>query len=319
MPTAAILCVVCSSLAVAMLAWATIAQGVFSRRRFEETMRQADFEPDKLVVEDDDWEAMDRAPAISRLISEKPLGEQLQLQLLRAGWILRPSELLLYSTIGAVLLGGLLTLSLDSFWMIPLGIAFGYILTYALLRNAQIKRNQTISAQLPDVLDMLISSARAGYSFSQGMSRVQAQKMPPITAEFGRCLEEVQLGRSLSSALEMMVARTANYDLALMVCAVQTQLETGGNMAEVLGKIASMIRERVRLQGEINVGSAEGRFAAVILIALPIALLLLLRIMSPDYLEPLFTTTIGQLILGAAALLMIVGAIILKRLTTIRI
>jgi tight adherence protein B len=117
----------------------------------------------------------------------------------------------------------------------------------------------------------------------------------------------------------MMVARTANYDLALMVCAVQTQLETGGNMAEVLGKIASMIRERVRLQGEISVGSAEGRFAAVILIALPIALLLLLRIMSPNYLEPLFTTTIGQLILGAAGLLMIVGAIILKRLTTIRI
>lgn len=312
--------VLTSSVCVGMLVWAAAAEMSTDRhRRFEATMQQvAPTEAPRLAMATE-WDVADRATTVSKFIERMPWTERLQLQLLRAGWVMRPSEFLAYTAIGSAALAGVLMLLLKSILALPIGLLAGCAVTYVHLKSTQAKRNHAISNQLPDVLDMLATAVRAGFSFSQGMSRVQAQTMPPISQEFGRTLEEVQLGRSLSDALETMVARTDNYDLALVVSAVQTQLETGGNMAEVLAKISSMIRERVRLQGEINVASSEGRFSAVILIALPIGLTLLLRVMSPAYLQPLVTTGEGKLMIVAAVTLLISGALILRRLVAIRV
>ncbi|MEN6304782.1 MAG: type II secretion system F family protein, partial [Armatimonadia bacterium] len=163
------------------------------------------------------------------------------------------------------------------------------------------------------------SSLRAGFSVGQAMNRVQGQMPPPIATEFRNALEEMRLGRSLADALETMVARTSNYDLALVVSAVQTQLEIGGNIAEVLSNIASMIRERVKLKGEIAVASAEGRLSATVLLAMPVGMALVIRIMNGSYLDPLVSTAEGRLMLATGAALMVLGALILNKLTAIEV
>jgi len=122
---------------------------------------------------------------------------------------------------------------------------------------------------------------------------------------------------SLEAALDHLVARTANYDLELIVSAVQTQLSLGGNLAEILGNIAEMIRERVRLSGEISAATAEGRMSAGILLAMPFGVAILISIVSPAYLAPLFAKPLGWAMLGGGALLMLLGTITIKKMMDI--
>jgi tight adherence protein B len=265
------------------------------------------------------WETLDRASSISRLTRNLPWLEALQIQLLRAGWVLRPSEYIAFSSLAALILAGVLMLLTNWVWIVFPGLLVGYAGSWLLLKSRQASRNRALSAQLPDTLDMLCSSLRAGFSVAQGMNRIQAQTGPPIAEEFRRSLEEIRFGRSLSAALETMVVRTANYDLALVVSAIQTQLEIGGNMAEVLEKIATMIRERVKLKGEVSIAAAEGRLSAAILVAMPFVMGLAIRAMNPSYLEPLTGSAEGRILLIVAAVLMIVGAWILSKLTAIEV
>lgn len=264
-------------------------------------------------------EGADLTEGVSRLTRQLALLDRLQIQLLRAGWVVRPSEFLIFASLGAVAAAALLMFVSRSWWMGIPGLLVGYGSAWVMLQSRQTARNRTLSAQLPDALDMLCSSLRAGFSVGQAMHRVQTQCTPPISEEFGRAIEEIRFGRSLSVALETMVIRTANYDLALVVSAIQTQLETGGNMAEVLAKIATMIRERVRLKGEVAIASAEGRLSAAILLAMPFVMGFAIRFMNPSYLNPLVTTPEGKVMLVIGISLMLLGAWVLNKLTSIEV
>jgi tight adherence protein B len=115
------------------------------------------------------------------------------------------------------------------------------------------------------------------------------------------------------------VLRTRNYDMELLVSAVQTQLELGGNLAEVLGNISGMVRERVKLAGEIGAATAEGRLSAGILLVMPFAMGLIINMINPGYLAPLLHTSLGLMLLGAGIALLLIGGTVLKKLITIEI
>lgn len=265
------------------------------------------------------WASPDRAASISALMERLPWVDVLQLQLLRAGWIVRPSEFIAFSSLGALAAAGGLALLTHSNLMALPGLLAPYGAAWLWLKARQSTRNRALNAQLPDMLDMMSSSLRAGFSAGQALNRVHAQMLPPVADEVGRTLEEIRFGRSLATALEAMVARTGSYDVALVVSAIQTQLETGGNMSEVLDKIAAMIRERVWLKGEITIAASEGRLSAIVLVILPIAMTLLIQTLNPSYLKPLFATSTGHIMLGIAILLMLVGSWSLHRLTSIEV
>jgi len=142
---------------------------------------------------------------------------------------------------------------------------------------------------------------------------------PPISEEFFHVVEEVQFGASVSEALDNLIDRTEDYDLELVVSAVQTQLEIGGNLAEILDNIGDMIRERVKLTGEIAAASTEGRLSAGILLALPPGIAFVLGITNPHYMDPLFTERLGNILLLIGGGLMGLGAIVIKKLVTIDI
>jgi len=261
----------------------------------------------------------DPLPGLSDAVEGTPFWENMQMQLLRAGLLLRPSEALIISTISMVaglVLGWVLT------GQPILGIltgALGLGAPYMYMTQRAARRQAALTSQLPDALDMLGSALRSGYALTRGFQVVSSQMHPPIAEEFERVLQEVQVGISVSEALDGLLMRTDSYDLELMVAAMQTQLTMGGNLSEVLDKIANMIRERVRLQGEINAATSEGRMSAGILIAMPIVMSIVISAVNPNYLDPLFTEKLGIMMLMGAGLLMLTGILIIKKMLEIDI
>lgn len=261
----------------------------------------------------------DPMPALSDALKGTQFWEEVQMQLLRAGLLLRPSEALLISLI-------CMLAALAAGWMITgqpiMGIVTGVLglgTPYMIMVQRAIKRQAALTSQLPDALDMLSSALRSGYALTRGFQVVASQMHPPIAEEFERVLQEVQVGISVSDALDGLLARTDSYDLELVVAAVQTQLTMGGNLSEVLDNIAEMIRERVRLQGEINAATSEGRMSASILVAMPVVMAIIISLINPGYLDPLFTERLGIMMLIGAGLLMVTGIVIIKQMLDIDI
>jgi tight adherence protein B len=233
--------------------------------------------------------------------------------------MLRPSEALIICLITSLIclaLGWLLTGQ-------PLHGALlgglGMVAPYVYMKNRSAKRQASLTSQLPDALDMLSAALRSGYALTRGFQVVASQMHPPISEEFDRLLREVRVGISVSEALDSMLTRSDSYDLELVIAAIQTQLTMGGNLAEVLDNIAGMIRERVKLQGEINAATSEGRMSASILVAMPIIMGVAISVINPSYMEPLFTEKLGLMMLGGAGLLMLAGIAIIHKMLDIDI
>jgi len=260
----------------------------------------------------------DPAPLLTGFLQRSPFGRKLQTELLRAGLLLRPSEFLILCSIAAATTG--IIVFLLTRHNLPLGlvgVAVGAAGPYLYMKNKQGQRQRRISAQIPDALDLLSSSLRSGHSFLRGLQVVCTQMAPPITEEFERVVDEVRLGQTLERALDHVLDRTGNYDLELIISAVQTQLSIGGNLAEIMDNISGMIRERVKLAGEIAAATAEGRFSAMILGGMSFALAFLINIVSPGYLNPMFREPLGWILLGGAGGMLLTGIIIINRMLQI--
>jgi len=261
----------------------------------------------------------DAVPALTQALQATPLWQDLQVQLIRAGWLLRPSEFIALCTgagIGVTGLGWLVTKSLAQ------GLVFGAVcatIPYVMLKGRQQQRLKMLTSQVPDALDMLAGSLRSGCALLRAMQVIRTQMHPPVSEEFGRVVDEVSFGVAVEDALSNMVLRTGSYDLELIVAAIQTQLTVGGNLAEIFDSIGEMIRERVRLMGELQTATAEGRMSAGILLAMPFVMAFLINLISPGYLAPLFKEQLGLVLLGVGAVLMVIGTLVIRKLVDIDI
>lgn len=261
----------------------------------------------------------DPIPGLSEALRHTDYWENIQMQLLRAGLLLRPSEALIICAVGCIAglgLGWVIT-GQPVFGILSGALGLGAPYMYMTQRAA--RRQAQLTSQLPDALDMLSSALRSGYALTRGFQVVASQMHPPISEEFDRVLQEVQVGISVTEALDGLLVRTDSYDLELVIAAMQTQLTMGGNLSEVLDKIAGMIRERVRLQGEINAATSEGRLSASILVAMPIVMALVISAVNPGYLDPLFKERLGIMLLMGAGLLMLTGIVIIRKMLDIDI
>jgi len=256
----------------------------------------------------------DRAPLLSSLLQGTSLWDELQMEIIRAGWLLKPSELLSFMGLAALAGAAIGLLLLKQLYLAILLAGLGGAMPWIALKIRQAKRMQALANQLPDAIDMLSSALRSGFSFLRGVQTIAGQMQPPISEEFRRLATEVQMGMATDEALDNLVDRTRCYDLELLVAAVQIQLEMGGNLAEVLDNIAHTIRERIRLQGEINAATAEVRMSAGVLLAMPIGIAIAINFLNPGYIKPLLTTPIGLGMILLAGLLMALGAIVIRKM-----
>ncbi|HMP79235.1 MAG TPA: type II secretion system F family protein, partial [Pirellulaceae bacterium] len=184
------------------------------------------------------------------------------------------------------------------------------------MRGRRLKR---IGVQLPAALDLIGQALRSGQSLPSGFQMVAQQTEEPLGPEFGRCFEEQNLGIPLEQCLKRMVERVPNMDLKFFVTSVVLQRQTGGDLAEVLDKIASLIRERLQIAGQIQALTGEGRLSGIVLLALPPALLLVMLRLNYDYIMMLFNDPLGRKMLAVGIATQILGAICIKKIITIKV
>ncbi len=150
-------------------------------------------------------------------------------------------------------------------------------------------RVKAFNDQLGDTIIMMANALRGGYSFLQTLDMVSRESPAPVSTEFKRVVQEVGLGRSTEEALGSLLRRLPSDDLELLITAVNIQMEVGGNLAQILDTIGHTIRERVRIKGEIQTLTAQGRISAYVITGLPIALGIMISVINPEYMAPIFS------------------------------
>jgi len=181
------------------------------------------------------------------------------------------------------------------------------------------RRFKAFAKQLPDALELVGRALRSGHSLSSGLHVVVEEMPDPISIEFSRAYEEQNLGIPLDKALNSMVDRMPNMDLKFFATAVAIQRTSGGDMAEILDKISYIIRERFQILGQVAALTGEGRISGVVLLGLPIALFFAVYYLNPDYMMLLFTEPLGHKMIALAAVLQVLGAVVIKKIIQIKI
>lgn len=181
------------------------------------------------------------------------------------------------------------------------------------------RRLRDFERQLPDALDMIARALKAGHALTGGFQMVAMEFADPARTEFRKTLDEVNFGLSYEEALRNMSERFDCADLKFFVLSVIIQRQSGGNLAEILEKIGSLIRERFKLFGKVKALTGEARISAIILTILPFAIAAVIFFLNRAYIETLFREPVGQIMAGAAALMMILGILVMRRMVIIEV
>ena len=222
--------------------------------------------------------------------------------------------------LGVSIVVGLLAGALSRNIIWALVFAGGTLLIAAVAVQTVARRERVkFENQLPDTLNLISTSLRAGYSLLQALEAVASESPEPTGREFGRAINETRLGRSPVDSLKDVAERMQSVDFDWAVLAISIQREVGGNLAEVLQTAAETMLHRNRLRREMKALTAEGRISAIVLSALPILLFAFLYISNPTYLEPLFSTIYGIIALVVAGILMVAGIVWLNKIVTIEV
>lgn len=202
------------------------------------------------------------------------------------------------------------------------GLALGGLFACAplfYLRTLQTRRQRAFSGQLPDVLTMLVGALRAGYGLTQAVQALVERFPQPASGEFARVMRAVGLGVGIQRALRDMTERVGGEELELVVTAINVQHETGGNLAETLETIGETIRDRIRIQREIGVFTAQQQMTGYVLAGLPVGLAVLIFLMSPDFFRPFFEPGWARLLPIAAVVMQVVGFVVMRRVLAIEV
>jgi tight adherence protein B len=259
------------------------------------------------------------AQVAESLIKRTNLEETLLTRLELAGLKLRVAEFALFWLASGLVLP-LLLLALSRNLLIALaGVMLGALAPFALLIVKAARRQRTFDEQLPDTLQLLSGALQAGHSLLQAIDTAAREAGEPMSIEFQRVLTEARLGMPLEEALDGMAKRMNSQDFEWTVMAVGLQRQIGGNLAELLNAVAQTMRERYSLKRQVRALSAEGRLSSYILSILPFVMFFLLLMFNSTFLSPLYSTSLGFVLLSAAAVLMIIGIIWMKKITEIQV
>ena len=180
-----------------------------------------------------------------------------------------------------------------------------------MLRN---RRVAMMDKTLPDVIDMMARALRAGHSLSAAISMIAEQAPEPACTEFSEVFRKQKFGLPLRDALMALLDRVPSQDLRVLVAGILVQRDTGGNLTQILDRTSAVIRERLKLQGDIRVHTAQGRMTGWILCLLPIVMLVLINLVNPGYSKPLTDTPVGRECLYTGGVLLAAGAFVIKRI-----
>jgi tight adherence protein B len=262
---------------------------------------------------------LSRFGTLDRILERKGFGTGLDEKLARADLPLRAGEYLLIRWLCALAVG----IAAAVFLQLPIaalpGGALGYMLMPVFLWYRTNKRMARLDEQLIDAMMLMAGGLRAGYSFLQGAEAVARELSAPIRDEFNALLQDLRVGVAVEEALTSLARRTGTEEFDMMVTAVLVQRQSGGNLAEILETIAHTIRERMRIRREVQTLTAQERMSSYVVGALPIIAFAFLTFVNPGYLDLLFGTLQGRIMLGASIVLELIGFFIIRRIVDIKL
>ena len=262
---------------------------------------------------------------VNRRVERSSFGDRIAKNLARADLKFKSGEFIAFifilaSTLG--LLGFLFTGNTLPARLLSagLGIGFGVALPIMYLRSQQGRRLSKFSNQLPDMLNLVVNGLRAGYSTMQALEAVSKEMPPPISDEFRRVVQEMQLGIPMDKALDNLIRRIPSEDLDFVVTAINVQREVGGPLAEILDTIAFTIRERIRIKGEIRVMTSQVVMSGRILSGVPFFVFVLLWFINQEYMGEFFKNIVcGGTALGVGLVMIAIGYFIMMKIADIEV
>ncbi|HKR58774.1 MAG TPA: type II secretion system F family protein [Pyrinomonadaceae bacterium] len=264
-------------------------------------------------------ELMSEIPFVNRLLVQVQAALHLKKMLDQADVHITPSRLAMFSVMAGML--GLLAASVLTVSVLVIAVS-GLATSMIPFIHVWWKRRQRFNAfleHLPDALDLMSRGLSAGHAFAEALHMVSVEMPEPIATEFRKTYEEQNLGLSLKLALENMTDRMPLMDLKMCVTAVLIQRETGGNLAEILEKVAYTIRERFRIMGDLKTLTTSSRLSAWLLCGLPIFVTFAITAMNPEYMSVLWKDTRGHYLIAAAMFLQVTGMLIVRKILNIKI
>jgi tight adherence protein B len=195
----------------------------------------------------------------------------------------------------------------------------GACIPWLLLRQQRARRVKKFNDALPGAIELMARSLRAGHAIGTSIELIADQSPQPLAAEFAQVFQQQRLGLQFRDALLQMGGRMPSRDLQFLITAILVQRETGGDLTEILDRASHVIRERIRIEGEVRTRSAQGRLTGWILGLLPVVMLALINIASPGYSTVLFHDPTGQKLLMAGATLIVIGGLVIRKVVDVKV
>lgn len=264
-------------------------------------------------------EALSDVPWLNRMLLRLEPASKLRKLIADAGLTWSVGRLVAGSTLAAVLILWLGRFFFPSPIVVPVLGAAVFLAPYIYLVMKKSQRLNKFGSQLPDAMDLISRALRAGHSLTAAMDLVAQEIAAPLGPEFRRVFDEQNLGLPQREALLNLADRVPLPDLRFLIAAILIQRETGGNLVEVLDKTAAVLRDRMRLQRQIRVFTAQGRLTGWILTLLPVIMFFLLSAVNPAYMNNLVSDPLGVKIMIVGAVLMLVGGLIIRKIIRIKV
>jgi tight adherence protein B len=264
-------------------------------------------------------ELLSSLPWLNRWLQATEITPRLRMLLYQADLNWSVGRLVLMCAVAAIIPGYLCYLRTGALLFgLLIGVAAGSTPYLYVLRRRN-RRLGRFEQYLPEALDLMVAAIRAGHTFGSAMGMVARECPDPVRREFRQCFDEQNFGLDLRTTLSNLAARVPSHDVKIIVTAVLIQKDSGGNLTEILDKVAHLIRERFRLQRQIRVHTAQGRLTGWILSILPVALAAALYLINPENMSILWQRPIGFKLMYAALAMVVTGILIIRKIIRIRV
>lgn len=261
---------------------------------------------------------LSEVPALQRWLSQAGTGVRLKRWLGQAAVPMRPGKFLLLCA-GCGLISATLMLLLRQPLLALLGLGIGAMLPCGWVRRRRQARLTQFQNQFPEAIDLLVRASRAGHPPAAALELIATEMPDPVAGEFRQVFDQQRFGLPLRDCLLNLGERVPLVDVQIFAIAIIIQRESGGNLAEILDKLAGLIRERVKLQRQIRTHTAQGRMTTWVLMALAPIMLVVMFALARNFVLPMFTDPVGRGLLILGAVLQVAGLFLLKRVVQIRV
>lgn len=318
---------------IAVVVFVLVAAGVFAvaslfderrsharllRERLATVQQASERQPSEelLLLRD---ELMSDIPALNRLLQQWPRMTKVQHFLSQADVKMKAGKFLLFTVCSCVTCGVLLLLLSDSPLFAGVAALMGLFLPYAYVSYMRARRFSKFEELFPEAIDTLARAVRAGHAFPTALELLATEMGEPVAGEFRKLFEEQKFGLPLRDALLNLAERVPIVDVKFFATAVMLQRETGGNLAEILDGLSYVIRERFKILRQVRVYTAQGRLTMILLMALPPIIVLVMMLMNPGFMSPLFTDPLGHALIAAGIILQTIGYLLIRKIIRIQV